>query len=231
MKHEERIRLLLSMQEQPELFSDEQLQQLLADDPELKEHLEELTLAKLAFVKRETDEETIIVEEEWEKFVVEHADDLEHLAEEKPHTPSFKMLMAMMPYKVAASIALGILFTAGLAFAAIYSLTPAPSPKGEESECSQGGESSERVITPLSSWNGAGDEATPVVFDNVPLEKILSQIASHYHKKVEFQNDDARLLRFYFVWKHDETLDAVLHRLNLFESVTVELKSDKIVVE
>jgi len=48
---------------------------------------------------------------------------------------------------------------------------------------------------------------------------------------VDFQNADARQLRFYFVWKQDETLDVVLHRLNLFESITVELKSDKIVVE
>jgi hypothetical protein len=48
---------------------------------------------------------------------------------------------------------------------------------------------------------------------------------------VEFQNEDARQFRFYFVWKQEETLDVVLHRLNLFESITVELKSDKIVVE
>ena len=71
----------------------------------------------------------------------------------------------------------------------------------------------------------------PIVFDNVSLDKMMPQIAAHYHKEVEFQNGDARSLRFYFVWKQDETLDVVLHRLNLFESITVELKSDKIVVE
>jgi hypothetical protein len=48
---------------------------------------------------------------------------------------------------------------------------------------------------------------------------------------VEFQNTDARQFRFYFVWKQDETLDVVLHRLNLFESITIELKDNKIVVE
>ena len=60
---------------------------------------------------------------------------------------------------------------------------------------------------------------------------MLEQIAAYYNKEVEFQNDDVRQLRFYFVWKQDETLDVVLHRLNLFESVNVELKSDKIIVE
>lgn len=60
---------------------------------------------------------------------------------------------------------------------------------------------------------------------------MLPQIASYYNKEVDFQNVDARQFRFYFVWKQDETLGVVLHRLNLFESITVELKSDKIVVE
>ena len=71
----------------------------------------------------------------------------------------------------------------------------------------------------------------PIVFDNIALEKMLPQIAAYYHKEVDFQNVNARQLRFYFVWKQDETLDVVLHRLNLFESITIELKSDKIVVE
>lgn len=86
------------------------------------------------------------------------------------------------------------------------------------------------VTTPLSTRRGAGGEA-PIVFDNVALEKMLSQIASYYNKEVEFQNDNARQFRFYFVWKPDEGLDVTLHRLNLFESVSVELNSDKIVVE
>ena len=73
--------------------------------------------------------------------------------------------------------------------------------------------------------------AKPIVFDNVALDKMLRQIAAYYHKEVDFQNADARQLRFYFVWKPEETLETVLHRLNLFESITVELKSDKIVVE
>ena len=71
----------------------------------------------------------------------------------------------------------------------------------------------------------------PIVFDNVALDKMLPQIAAYYNKEVEFQNADARQLRFYFVWKQNETLEVVLHRLNLFESITIELKDNKIVVE
>lgn len=57
MEHEEKIRLLLSMQEDPNQYSDEQLHQMLADDPELAEMLDQLALTKRAFAKQEADDE------------------------------------------------------------------------------------------------------------------------------------------------------------------------------
>ena len=53
MEHEERIRILLSMQEHPELYSDKQIQQMLDDDLELAELLEQVAWTKQAFVKQE----------------------------------------------------------------------------------------------------------------------------------------------------------------------------------
>ena len=231
MEQQDKIRLLLSMQEHPEQYTDEQLHQMIADDPELAEQLKQLALTKQAFVKQEADEETIPVEEEWQKFYSEHADEIEALGEDNTHSATVKRLKSIVPYKVAASI-IGILFTAGFAFAAIHilSLIPNPSPKDEGSKYTQVADTAKKDTTPLSTQTGAGSES-PIVFDNVALEKMLSQIAAYYNKEVEFQNDDARQLRFYFVWKQDEGLDVTLHRLNLFESVNVELKSDKIVVE
>ena len=231
MEQQDKIRLLLSMQEHPEQYTDEQLHQMIADDPELAEQLEQLALTKQAFVKQEADEEAIPVEEEWQKFYSEHADEIEALGEDNTHSATVKRLKSIVPYKVAASI-IGILFTAGFAFATIHilSLIPNSSPKDEGSKYTQVADTARKDTTPLSTQRGTGGEA-PIVFDNVALEKMLSQIAAYYNKEVEFQNDNARQLRFYFVWKQDEGLDVTLHRLNLFESVNVELKSDKIVVE
>ena len=231
MEQQDKIRLLLSMQEHPEQYTDEQLHQMIADDPELAEQLEQLALTKQAFVKQETDEETIPVEEKWQKFYSEHADEIEALGEDNIHSATVKRLKSIVPYKVAASI-IGILFTAGFAFATIHilSLIPSSSPKDEGSKYTQVADTARKDTTPLSTRRVAGGEA-PIVFDNVALEKMLSQIASYYNKEVEFQNDNARQFRFYFVWKPDEGLDVTLHRLNLFESVSVELNSDKIVVE
>ena len=71
----------------------------------------------------------------------------------------------------------------------------------------------------------------PVTFDNVALETIIGDIAARYQMQVEFRNEDARALRFYFVWQSDEDLDATLERLNLFESVNISKEGNTIVVE
>ena len=119
-----------------------------------------------------------------------------------------------------------------MAFAAIHIVQKVSSPKSQAAQTVRSESSPSASALPADTVKtDTTTTVQPVVFDNVALEKILPEIAVYYHKEVEFQNDDARSLRFYFVWKQDETLDVVLHRLNLFESVTVELKSDKIVVE
>ncbi len=231
----------------------DKLDQLVAENQEL------LALTKQAFVKREVEEESVPVDEEWQKFAAEHADDLEALDKEnseEPHTdtikasirrehndasihyaerekdyPDGRKLIGIFPYKVAASI-IGILFTVGVAVAAIHIVRMVSNRKPLALQAEQ--TTSAKSASALSADTIKADTTTnakTIVFDNVALEKMLRQIAVYYHKEVDFLNADARQLRFYFVWKQEETLDVVLHRLNLFESITVELKSDKIVVE
>lgn len=202
-------------------------------DQLVAENLELLALTKRAFVKREVEKESVPVDEEWEKFAAEHDDELDALEKDEPRTATITRLMGILPYKVAASI-IGILFTAGVAFAAIHIVrhfvgedlkSPTQEVRISNSYQPSPALPTDTVKTDMTTTT------KPIVFDNVALDKMLPQIASYYNKEVDFQNDDARQLRFYFVWKQDETLDVVLHRLNLFESITVELKSDKIVVE
>ena len=205
----------------------DKIDQLVAENQEL------LALTKRAFVKREVEKESVPVDEEWEKFATEHAEELEALEKDEPRTATITRLMGILPYKVAASI-IGILFTAGVAFAAIHIVRhfvggDLKSPT-QEVRISNSSQPSPALPTDTVKTDTT-TTTKPIVFDNVALDKMLPQIASYYNKEVEFQNTDARQFRFYFVWKQDETLDVVLHRLNLFESITVELKSDKIVVE
>ena len=203
----------------------DRIDQLVAENQEL------LALTKQAFIKREVENESVPVDEEWQKFAVEHADELEALEKDEPRTANIKKLMGIVPYKVAASI-IGILFTAGVAFAAIHIVRMVSDPKPQTMQAEQTISAKPTSALPTDTVKtDTTANVKPIVFDNVALDKMLPQIAAYYNKEVEFQNTDARQFRFYFVWKQDETLDVVLHRLNLFESITVELKSDKIVVE
>ena len=205
----------------------DRIDQLVAENQEL------LALTKRAFVKREVEKESVPVDEEWEKFAAEHADELDALEKDEPRTATITRLMGILPYKVAASI-IGILFTAGVAFAAIHIVRhfvggDLKSPT-QEVRISNSSQPSPALPTDTVKTDTT-TTTMPIVFDNVSLDKMMPQIAAYYNKEVEFQNEDARQFRFYFAWKQEETLEVVLHRLNLFESITVELKSDKIVVE
>ena len=203
----------------------DKIDQLVAENQEL------LALTKQAFVKREVEKESVPVDEEWEKFAAEHADELEALEKDEPRTATIKKLMGIVPYTVAAGI-IGILFTVGVAFAAIHIVRMVSHSKPQAMQAEQTISAKPTSTLPTDTIKtDTTANAKPIVFDNVALDKMLPQIASYYNKEVEFQNEEARQLRFYFVWKQDETLDVVLHRFNLFESITVELKSDKIVVE
>ena len=202
----------------------DRIDQLVAENQEL------LALTKQAFVKREVEKESVPVDEEWQKFAAEHADELEALDNKAAANYSLFTFHSSL-HKVAASI-IGILFTAGVAFAAIHIVRMVSDPKPQTMQAEQTISAKPTSALPTDTVKtDTTANVKPIVFDNVSLDKMLPQIAAYYNKEVEFLNTDARQFRFYFVWKQDETLDVVLHRLNLFESITVELKSDKIVVE
>ena len=203
----------------------DRIDQLVAENQEL------LALTKQAFIKREVEKESVPVDEEWEKFAAEHADELDALEKDEPPTATIKKLMGLFPYKVAASI-IGIVFTVGVAFAAIHIVRMVSHSKPQAMQAEQTISAKPTSTLPTDTIKTDTTTSTkPIVFDNVALDKMLPQIAAYYNKEVEFQNEDARQFRFYFVWKQEETLEVVLHRLNLFESITIELKDNKIVVE
>ena len=71
----------------------------------------------------------------------------------------------------------------------------------------------------------------PVVYDNVPLEKMLPEIAEHYGVTVTFANAEVGQLRFRFVWNPQTGLEQVLSDLNQFERINVTCKGKQITVQ
>ena len=64
-----------------------------------------------------------------------------------------------------------------------YSLTPGPSPSGEGSEYTQGGNAAGEVTTPLAHWRGGGGEAFPTATLSVPIGKM--QLSLSYRRDIQ----------------------------------------------
>ena len=199
-------------------MTDEQLQQTL-DDPQMRELVEQMAFAKRTFKDEELQAVEPDVEGEWEKFAAKNFDE----GNETQHVYPFK--------KMAASF-IGVLLVSGMAFAAIHILRMVSSQKAETVQVKH--RTSYKPSTALTADTVKTDTMTtmePVVFDNVPLEKMLTEIADYYHDEVSFLNDDARQLRFHFVWKREDGLGHAIEKLNRFVSLTVRLDENKIIVE
>ena len=207
MEQNDKIRLLLDMHEHPESYTDEQLASML--DDEMQEHL---VAAKRAM----TDIPEPDVDAEWQRFEQEH----------------FAPAHYRRWLKVAAMIA-GVLMLSAFTYAAIQAVR-AHQPEIQQPLTEQV-EKTDAPVATSSSTEAEGIDSVstgqPVTFDNVALETIVGDIAARHQMQVEFRNEDVRALRFYFVWQPDEDLDAVLERLNLFESVNISKEGNTIVVE
>ena len=212
------IERLLELQEHPEQVTDEQLQQAL-NDPQMRELVEQMAFAKRAFKNEELEAKEPDVEGEWEKFAAKNFDE----GNETQHVYPFK--------KMAASF-IGVLLVSGMAFAAIHIVRMVNNKKAETVKVEQPASNKPSTALPTDTVK-TDTTATmqPVVFDNVPLEKMLPEIASYYDTEVSFRSEEARQLRFHFVWKREDGLGHAIEKLNRFESLNVRLEEGEIIVE
>ncbi|MBR5170660.1 MAG: DUF4974 domain-containing protein [Muribaculaceae bacterium] len=211
MEQNDKIRLLLDMHEHPENYTDEQLASLLQDE-QLAALWQQLATAKRAM----TDIPEPDVDAEWQRF--EH----QHFAPVKNRS-----------WLKVAAIFLGLIMLSAFTYAAIHAVrhNAVDKPK-EPTETLVPATQPESTLGPrLGVADTTAVVTEPIVFDNLPLDQMLEKVAPHYGMQVEFRNEDARGLRFYFVWQPDEDLDAALERLNLFESVNISKEGNTIVVE
>ena len=245
MEQQDKINLLLEMQEYPERYTDEQIATMLDDDPELAELLEQLALAKRALAKHEADEELIPVDEQWAQFVAEHGDQLDALssplAGERIDTDTSSPLAGERlgvgwnspMLRKAAAILVGVIITASIAYAATYLVrqqqkpTASAAPETEQVAQITGVDHATPVDTLVADTATVG----PVIYDNIPLEQMLTEIAQYYDVEVQFHDDHDRGLRFHFVWNRQRDIDQVVSDLNHFERLQVTLNDNQLIVE
>ena len=187
---------------------------------DMQEHPEKYSDQQIEAMLNELDREPD-VEAAWLKFSIGQNDRVEN-AQHHIHT-SRRWL------KIAASF-IGILLASGIALAVSHFIQKSE-PISDSSR--DGGEKAGALITNGNdSLPSRGDvEGAPVIFENVPLDSMLMEMADYYHVGVEFTREEARQLRFHFAWKRSESLDRVLERLSNFEAVNIEKRDTIIIVE
>ena len=225
MTEKQRIEWLLELQDHPEQLTDAQLQQILADD-EMRQLVQQLGFAKRAFKHDALKSDTPDVDAEWEKFAASHAEALDALGEEKPKS-HFRIYL--FNHKIAASF-IGVLLVSGIAFAAIQIVRNISTPKPQQPTTEQTTDIKPVTSLPADTVKADTIPVEPYIFNNVPLDSMLTAIAAAHGVQVEFENEAARELRFHFVWKREDSLSRVVEKLNTFEAVNIGMEDKTLVV-
>lgn len=204
--------VLFQMMQAPQEYTEHQLEEILSK----KENYELYTLmakTRSCFALRNvlTDED---VDMEWKRF------ECEQFRNSSSNRKRFRF----------AAMFVGVLLFSGIAFSAIhivklciqgYNLKPSAETEIKEV-------ANEDI--PLSTVHQE-TRSKSIVFDNVPLEQIIQDIAEFHGIETDVQNEEVRKLRFYFVWKQDKSLQAVVGQLNCFDRVNIIVENNKLIVK
>ena len=208
----ENIHQLLEMLDTPEAYTEQEIQDIINRDEDTRETYRMMVEAKRSIRQRQANK-PIDMDAAWENF--------NQKAQPKQHSYGWM--------KIAASF-IGVLLVSGIAFAAIQIVRYAQqnTPKTEEVINTS---KPTNVIPTDTLTTDTIAAPQPIIYDNIPLEKMLPEIATHYDAKVTFVNDEARQLRFRFVWNPQKGIDQVVSDLNQFERLTVTLNDNQITVK
>ena len=207
--------LLLQMMEQPQHYTEEEWQEILAD-VECRELYALMSKTQSAIDAARADQEVTddMIDAEWQR-----------LSDEKQEVRNDKYSLLKF-----AAMFVGILMLSGVAFAAIHIVR-----QYQKSEVPQAADTMAEANSSLFTLNSSLPADTivksrPVVFDNVTLDSIAKDIATYHHLDMDLQNEQASQLRFYFVWNQEESLQEVIEKLNMFEQVNLAVEDGKLIV-
>ena len=209
---EENIRQLLEMLDNPDAFTEQEIQDIIHRDEDTRETYRLMMEAKRSS-RHCQNQKPVDVDAAWQRF-------------HQRFQPEQHGLGWM---KIAASF-IGVLLVSGIAFAAIHIVRQNQKQEAPQTEVT------ENMTSPSTTAQAdtlTSDTITvqPVIYDNIPLEKMLPEIATHYNVEVTFANEEVRGLRFRFVWNPQQGIDQVTSDLNQFEHLHVTLKDNQLIVE
>ena len=244
----------------PEKLTDEQMKEILADDEmrqlvqqlgfakrafkydELKSdtpdvdaewekfaasHAKELTNAARAEGKLAC---TMPCKEEEDESQLDALDEGEYKPRLRAYLAPRKILGRAKRRSRAAASFIGVLLASGIAFAAIQVVRNISTPKPQLPMTEQVIDTKPVSSLPADAVKADTIPVEPYIFNNVPLDSMLTAIAAAHGVGVEFENEAARQLRFHFVWKREDSLSRVVEKLNTFEAVNIGIEDKTLVV-
>ena len=205
--------LLLQMMEQPQHYTAEEWQEILAD-VECRELYTLMSETQSAIYATRAEQEVTddMINAEWQR-----------LSDEKQEVRNEKY-----PFLKFAVMFVGILMLSGIAYAAIHIASYYNAPEEQDTEVvknSQSSNSSPQLAEPDTIAT-----PQPKLYDNVPLGEIFEELSACYHVKVVYQNEDAPRLRLFYQWKPEYTLEKVVEMLNNFEWIQIQTENDTLFI-
>ena len=204
MERDEKIQLLLDMQEHPEQFSEQALQTML-DDPEVRELMEATAQLKQAMMSNENDVNN--VDAEWQRFAQTH------LTEQKPERSWLKI----------AATFIGILMMSGIAFAAIHIIHHVSNAGGEPQKTIQETTIANPHQLPADTIKTDTIPPKVVRYDEATLEQILTDMADYYGLTLNWKSEEAKTLRLFYIWNKQQSAVEAIRSMNSFERIRLEL--------
>lgn len=197
---------LLQMSERPLAYTESQWLEILSD-AECRESYALMAMTK-GFYSAQRDISDEEIESEWQRLVAE---------------PIQTSVTRRRFLRVAAVLA-GVIMLSGIAFATVRIVRKnwhkAATVEMQETTTRENMESKHTAAS-----------VQPVVFDNVPLSRIVRDIAAYHNIQYEVMNKEAGKLRFYFVWKPQDSLQKVVGQLNQFKRVNIVVENNRLTVK
>ena len=204
MEDNKKMEQLLQIIEHPQDFSEQQKDDILSDE-ECRRLYDRLVEVRKAMASKQVSDCIPNVVEEWNRFRRERI---------------------FQGYRV-------LLVVSGVAFAVFHP---------QLFRGSLDGTSEQQAVASVShqtmSFNTMVPEerdsvlaSRPYIYDDVPLQKILDDVAEVYHISVKYARPAVRNIRLYMQWNSGQELEEVIALMNHFENVQLLLNEDTIIVK
>lgn len=208
---EDKLTEVLKATEHPEQYTDEQLQELLADE-ECAEYYRLICDADNAYAEapEESEEE---IEAEWQRIT----------RNSQPSSNSQFSIFNFQLSKVAA-VVIAVLALSAVSYAAVKLLS-ARQQQSTPVVVTETMQVSENPATPLPE-----PADTIQVFQDAELQEILTVVANYYKLRTDYRSEEARHVRLYTKWNKAESAEKMVKRLNRFDKVNLTLEGDVLTV-